>query len=184
MSSKSDIRRRFRRERYVLTTKSVGLWRQLLELEAVRDAKSWFTYVSAGSEVETHEMIRQLLVRGNIVCVPRVVGPQDIVAQRIHSFDELRLSEFGILAPPPGEAFRGAIDVCICPGIAFSENGDRLGSGRGYYDRYLSAHPPRITIGLAFECQIVKDLPVEPHDRPMDWIITERRIIHVDRASR
>lgn len=184
MSSKSDFRRRFLRERYVHTTKSVGLWRKLLELEAVRDARSWFTYVSAGSEVETHEMIRQLLVRGNIVCVPRVVGPQDIVAQQIHSFGELRLSEFRILAPPPGEAFRGGIDVCICPGIAFSENGDRLGSGRGYYDRYLSAHPPRITIGLAFECQIVKDLPAEPHDRPMDWIITERRIIHVDRASR
>jgi len=184
MPSKSDIRRRIRHHRDVHGTTSTEVWRKLLKLEAVRDAKSWFIYVSTGSEVETHEMIRQLLVRGNIVCVPRVIGPQDIVAQQIHSFGELRLSEFGILAPPPGEAFRGGIDVCICPGIAFSENGDRLGSGRGYYDRYLSAHPPRITIGLAFECQIVKDLPAEPHDRPMDWIITERRIIHVDRASR
>ena len=55
MPSKSDIRRRIRHNRDVHGTTSTEVWRKLLELEAVRDAKSWFIYVSAGSEVETHE---------------------------------------------------------------------------------------------------------------------------------
>jgi 5-formyltetrahydrofolate cyclo-ligase len=179
--SKNSIRRPIRERRDAIggaphAAATEQICAGLLKLDVLRDVRNWFVYVSANSEVGTHELIRTLLSRGNIVTVPRVTGPQEIIAQQITSF--------AILAPPPGEAFRGGIDVCICPGIAFSENGDRLGSGRGYYDRYLSAHPPRITIGLAFECQIVKDLPAEPHDRSMDWIITERRIIHVDRASR
>ena len=187
MASKNEIRRNVRRIRDdhgPSAAASDEVCARLLGLEAVRDAKAWFIYASTGGEVGTHDLIRNLLARGDIVAVPRVIGPQDIVAQQIYSFDELRLSEFGILAPPPGDLYTGAIDVCICPGIAFTERGDRLGSGRGFYDRFLSAHSPRLAIGLAFECQLVTDLPVEIHDRRMDWIVTERREIQIVRASR
>jgi 5-formyltetrahydrofolate cyclo-ligase len=61
--------------------------------------------------------------------------------------------------------------------VAFTERGERLGAGRGYYDRYLAAHPPRLAIGFALECQIVPELPMELHDRRMDFVITEKRIL-------
>ena len=151
---------------------------ELLGLDVVRDAKTWFVYVSYGVEVGTHKMIHTLLAQSNIVCVPRIIGSESMNAQQIRSFDELRLGQFGILAPPPGEQNLGIVDVCICPGIAFTEQGERIGAGRGFYDRYLAAHPPRLAIGLAFECQLVPQLPLEIHDRRMDYVITEERIIH------
>ena len=104
MASKNEIRRNIRQIRddhSPSAAASAEICSRLLGLEAVRDAKAWFIYASAGSEVGTHDLIRILLARGDIVAVPRVIGPQDIVAQQIHSFDELRLSEFGILAPAP-----------------------------------------------------------------------------------
>ncbi|HZZ26591.1 MAG TPA: 5-formyltetrahydrofolate cyclo-ligase, partial [Pirellulales bacterium] len=110
-------------------------------------------------------------------------GLGEMVAQQIHSFDELQLDEFGILSPSPDEAFVGSIDVCICPGVAFTEVGERLGAGGGFYDRYLATQPPRLVIGLAFECQLVPELPLELHDRRMDYIITENRVMHVSHST-
>ena len=182
MSSKSAIRKEIRgvrdafdaQERAVASAK---IQQQLLALDAVRDAAAWFVYASYGSEVETHDLIRALLDRGDIVTVPRIVGSGEMIARQIHSFQQLRLGEFGILAPATGEAYSGTIDVCICPGLAFNEVGHRLGSGRGFYDRYLSTNSPRLAIGLALECQIRRDLRTELHDRPMDFVITEKRVI-------
>jgi 5-formyltetrahydrofolate cyclo-ligase len=107
-----------------------------------------------------------------------------MIARQIQSFDELQLSEFGIRAPPSGDSYRGIIDVCVCPGLAFSETGDRIGGGLGFYDRYLAHQPPRVAIGLVLERMVKPWLPVDSHDRRMDYVVTENRVIHVDRASR
>jgi len=152
---------------------------KLLDLDAVRDAKTWFVYVSSASEVGTHELIRTLLALGYTVAVPRIVSSESMIARQLHAWEDLHLGEFGILAPPPGDSFSGTIDVCICPGVAFTTRGERLGAGGGFYDRYLAAHPPRLAIGLAFECQLVQQLPLELHDRRMDFVITEKRVIRV-----
>ena len=182
--SKTEIRRELRARRNALEPASrisaaVNIHTRLVDLDAVRDAKTWFTYVSSGSEVGTHDLIHTLLARGCTVTAPLVVGPDTMIARQIHAFEELHLGEFGILAPSPGEPFGGAIDVCICPGVAFTERGERLGAGRGFYDRYLAAHPPRLAIGLSFECQLVPELPLELHDRRMDFVITEMRVIQI-----
>ena len=182
MSSKSEIRKEIRAIRDSIDARSMAdagakIRQQLLALDAVRDAAAWFVYASYGSEVETHDLIHALLVRGDTVTIPRIVGSGEMIARQIQVFEELRLGEFGILAPPAGDAYSGTIDVCICPGLAFSEAGRRLGSGRGFYDRYLAANSPRLAIGLALECQIRDDFPEELHDRPMDYVITENRVI-------
>src|SRR5262249_40926667 len=151
---------------------------RLLALPAIRDAKSWFIYVSTGSEVQTHSLIGTLLARGNIVTVPLVTGPDQMVPCRIQSLEDLHPGEFGILAPPRkpsavSEAHSEFIEVCVCPAVAFTERGERLGWGRGFFDRYLAARPPELAIGLAYECQIVPQLPQEIHDRPVDFLVTE-----------
>jgi 5-formyltetrahydrofolate cyclo-ligase len=70
-------------------------------------------------------------------------------------------------------------DMVFCPGIAFDLKGVRIGHGEGYYDRFLSKLKGAVKIGLAFEVQIYDELPVEPHDVLMDYIITEERIIQI-----
>jgi 5-formyltetrahydrofolate cyclo-ligase len=180
--SKQSVREQIRNQRKVLAsdfvaTASAAIGKTLLELPAVRDARSWFIYVSYGAEVSTHELIRSLLAQAKTIAVPRIAGVTEMIAQPIQSIDELQRGEFGILAPPLGDVLKDQIDVCICPGIAFTEQGQRLGSGRGYYDRFIAAHSPRLLIGLAYEIQIVSELPLEMHDRPMDYVITQQRII-------
>jgi 5-formyltetrahydrofolate cyclo-ligase len=183
MSTKTEIRQQIRAMRSSLDdaqqAAAAGIVQsQLLSLPAIRDGKIWFVYVSARGEISTRSLIEALIARGDAVTVPLVVGSDKIIPRQIHSLGELRLGEFGILAPPPGEPYLHAIDVCVCPGVAFSERGDRLGSGRGFYDRYLAANPPRLAIGLAFDVQVVPELPSEEQDRRMDYIITEKRVIH------
>ena len=182
MPSKPELRREAKKIRASLDARTLHAANQkirerLLTLEAVRDATIWFVYASTDDEIDTHDLIRELLLRGDVVAAPRVVGAEQMAAQCIDSFDELRLGEFGILAPPPGKAYEGPIDVCVCPGLAFSEQGHRLGSGGGYYDRFLAIHRPRLAIGLALEKFVVRELPEEPHDRKMDFVITEERVI-------
>lgn len=62
-------------------------------------------------------------------------------------------------------------------GMGFTENGVRLGKGGGYYDRYLETHPGHKTIALAYEFQILHELPAEPYDKSVDMIVTEKRVI-------
>jgi 5-formyltetrahydrofolate cyclo-ligase len=80
---------------------------------------------------------------------------------------------YGIPAPPDGPE-ASSLDVILCPGLAFTRDGRRLGQGGGYYDRILPRFPQARTIGIAFPCQIVDDLPWESHDRRMDAILTPR----------
>ncbi len=76
---------------------------------------------------------------------------------------------------PPDE-----VDVVICPGLAFDPHGGRLGRGAGYYDALLaSLRPDAVKVGLTVERRLVPEVPMDEHDVPMDWIVTERRVIEV-----
>ncbi len=68
------------------------------------------------------------------------------------------------------------IDLIIVPGVAFDKSGYRLGYGGGYYDSLLTIYP-KPSIGLSYECQLVDEVPCDPHDQPVDKIITEQQII-------
>ena len=76
---------------------------------------------------------------------------------------------------PPLEAEDAAIDVAFVPLLGFTAEGHRLGQGGGHYDRLLSANPEIIPIGLAWDCQLVDALPLEPHDRALRGVITPTR---------
>jgi 5-formyltetrahydrofolate cyclo-ligase len=76
-----------------------------------------------------------------------------------------------------------ALDCVVLPGVAFSEDGLRLGRGGGYYDATLALVPRAPRIGIAYDVQIVPSLPREPHDAPMDAVVTERRTLRFARES-
>lgn len=87
------------------------------------------------------------------------------------------------LAPDPYGAFQPPADaallvpeVMFCPLLGFTAQGDRIGYGAGFYDRWLTDHPPLLAIGLAWDCQRVDELPLEPHDRPLHAVVTATRI--------
>lgn len=143
-------------------------------------------YMDFGDEVQTASFLWNLLEEGreNSFVVP-FCQDAELEAWRIFSPEELEPGIFGI--PEPTVALRAeperfvspeSLDFVLVPGLAFDENGRRLGRGKGYYDRFLARlDPTALTVALAFECQMFDRIPVDEHDRPVSAIVTENRTI-------
>lgn len=146
-------------------------------LPIFQTAESVFAFVSYDTEVDTHPLIDMLLDTGRRLAVPRIVDKITMLSVRITAWDDLQPDRLGILAPVETTPDPGPFDIVITPGVAFTETGARLGYGRGYYDRWFQQHPGGCKIALAFESQIVPQVPVDEYDVPVDLIVTERRLI-------
>ncbi len=142
---------------------------------AILEAKTVFLYLSFGSEVETLALTKKLLALGKEIAVPRC-DPQTktMTAVRLTDFQQLRPGSYGILEPAPDAPVisKEEIDLCLVPGLAFDQEGYRLGYGGGYYDKFLKDFSGK-KLGLAFlEC-LTDRLPREEFDLPVDAVITD-----------
>lgn len=143
-----------------------------------RDAECVCCYVSVRSEVSTAGIILRALESEKRVIVPKVFGT-DMRFFRIKSLtDDLERGTFGTLEPREGceEVDSADADVCLVPGVVFDEFGNRIGYGKGYYDRLLKTLPRAIpTLGLAYDCQVRERIPAAPEDVPVQFIVTPER---------
>ncbi len=103
--------------------------------------------------------------------LPKVTGPGEMKFLRVNETSSLSPGAYGILESDTGE-IEEEIEIFLCPGVAFTEQGRRLGQGGGFYDRYLSRFPDAGKIGICFREQLLDDLPGEDHDIQMDRVIT------------
>jgi 5-formyltetrahydrofolate cyclo-ligase len=156
-------------------------WNRLLPAEVVH------TYLAWRGEVATAELVVRLLGVGKKVAVPKV----NILHHVLENFYIQELNDavpgaFGISEPDPlfcKEARIEDLQLIIVPGVAFDRAGNRIGSGHGYYDRFLSqTSAPRV--GLAFRMQIIEKIPAGSHDQKMDFIVTEDEIIDCARQEK
>lgn len=150
---------------------------RLLALPVVQEAHSLFIFISYSSEVDTHPLISTLLEAGRRVAAPKIVDKTTMLAVPIRSWEELQPDRMGILTPTGNTPDDGPFNVAVTPGVAFTEAGERLGYGRGYYDRWFSRHSVDTKIAVCFEEQIVAAVPTDETDLPVDLIVTEKRII-------
>ena len=161
--------------------KSRKIENNLINLVQYKNSKTIMFYVSFNSEVNTHDMIREAL-RNKTVVIPKVAH-HEIEPSVIIDFDNLiPSSKFGILEPI--ETMKIAyknINLVLVPGIVFDEEGHRIGYGFGYYDKFLKKVPKAIKIGLVFDFQVIDRIPREMHDVPVDFIMTEERVIKCNR---
>lgn len=149
----------------------------VLCLESVKNAKCIMLYLSSFKEPDTFPLLGILLEKGINICVP--VSNTDtftITPSRVFSFDSLKKGAYGIYEPKEIISVpENKIDVALIPGIVFSRNGDRLGFGKGYYDRFLSKFQGA-KLGICYDFQIMDEIPVSEHDIKMDLIVSEKRI--------
>jgi 5-formyltetrahydrofolate cyclo-ligase len=126
-------------------------------------------------------MILESFYKKNIVVPISNKKDNTLTLSHLKSWEELSLGSYGILEPRT-EKIRKTnvedIDLIIVPGVAFDEKGNRLGHGKGFYDRLLKKTKATV-IGLAFEFQILENIPTDKNDVPVDMIITEKRIIRI-----
>lgn len=180
--SKNAIRKRILSRRDALSPSEVtSLSREVaghfLTSDPYAAAATLVLYSSIRSEVATFEIFAAAIQAGKRVLYPRTVGTTlEFVA--IKSLEALTASRFGICEPQSGEAVPlTEIDVLVLPGVAFDGQGIRLGYGLGCYDRALAAVARPTLVGLAYDFQLVPSLPREKHDVPVDFVVTERRIL-------
>jgi len=125
----------------------------------------------AGSSKEP-QLLQFISENPEIVCyLPRVLGPGAMAFFPVTHPVSLKKGAFGILEPT-GDNPATALDIILCPGLAFTTSGSRLGQGGGFYDRALTHFPGALRIGVAFSSQILPELPSEPHDLDMNFIVT------------
>ena len=138
---------------------------------AFRAANTILLYHSLGDEVDTHTFIKKWSSEKRIL-LPVVVG--DDLELRIYTGpDDMTTGSYGI-EEPTGEVFTdyAAIDFIAVPGVAFDRKGNRLGRGKGYYDRLLPRIPSACKAGICFPFQLVEEVPAESFDIRIDIIIT------------
>ena len=126
-------------------------------------------YSALPDEVQTQAFLEKWRHKKKII-LPTVVG-DDIIPVELAENTGFAVGDFNILEPQ-NEPYTGDYDLIVVPGVAFDRNGNRIGRGRGYYDRFLCKHLNVKRIGICFDFQLVDEVPTEPNDIKMDEVIS------------
>ena len=136
---------------------------------------TYLLYYSFDNEVKTDKLISLLQKKGKSVYLPVLNGNDRLGVGEFFSKDNLIRNRFGIFEPSK-PVDKDTFDIAVIPGVAFDKKCNRLGFGKGYYDRFLKNIETKLNIGLSYDLQIVDELPSEAHDEPMDIVLTETKI--------
>lgn len=148
---------------------------RLLAMPEYRDAGTVFCFAGARREVDTRPILRDALESGKVLCVPLYTGPGEMELRRITALEQLTPGSRGIPEPPPDSPALSpdGVDFAVLPCVTCDRLGRRLGRGGGCYDRFLS-HYRGAAVLLCRERLIREEIPVEPRDHPVPWVLTER----------
>jgi len=187
-ASKSTLRDRFRAYRRGLSEdewaeRSAAIRAQVRSLPELSAASTVHVYWPQVDhhEVDTRPLVRALNENGATVALPVVTAyppaAPEMEARRFPGAEQLTPNRWGIPEPATGrQVDPDAIDVVLVPALGAGRDGHRIGHGTGYYDAFLaSVHAPTVT--LVYEATLVDALPAEPHDQPVDVIVTESAVV-------
>lgn len=175
---KQEVRRLMReRKRAVPAEEKLRRSRVIMQrLEHTPDfatARVVLLYWSMADEVQTHEFVERWY-REKTLLLPCVQGDDLVLRQYTGPKCMVSGEQFGIGEPTGAEwTDLEAVQLIAVPGVAFDPEGNRMGRGRGFYDRLLKSTPNAVKIGLAYDFQMLDAIPTEPHDVRMDRVITD-----------
>ena len=183
--TKRELRSRMRSVRAVLPAsaraeRSRAAAERVMELAEYTGAQTIIGFSAIQKEIDPGDLLARARASGKTVGLPRVVG--DLLD--LHEFrdvSELEEGAFGVLEPAASAPVIAAdsVDLVIVPGLAFDTRGHRLGYGRAFYDRVLPQMARAFRVGIAYDFQIVMELPDDAHDVPMHAVVTDQRVLRV-----
>lgn len=158
--------------------KSAAILKRLYGLDAFLRAYKVGMYASIGSEVITYPLIGRAQILDKGVAFPEVTDKDksEMIFKYIMKVSDLKKGYMSIPEPKDSKTVMEHPDVLIIPLVAFDDKLNRVGYGKGFYDRYLSSHPEIVKIGLAYECQKTEEIDFSENDVKCDFIITEERV--------
>ena len=185
MGEKSAVRSEIAEKRLSLSSpdvvhKSDKVSENAIHLDFLRQAKVIAAYLPIKNEVQTRKIIGWLWRFGKKVCVP-VVKNSSMKFAELAIGSKMKENKFGIPEPVKKKFIdQKKVGAFLVPGVAFSPDGHRIGSGKGFYDRFFSGSKIKgKKVGLAFDFQIVDSISPEAHDVKMDYVVTESKVIKV-----
>lgn len=184
METKKDIRKKIFAARKACTDSQVEEWsrditRRVIALPAFKRAERILAYADYNHEVITRYLIEEAWNAGKEVAVPKVVG-KDMIFYHLKDFAQLKPGYYGIPEPEEGESVQWDEALMIMPGVAFDRENHRVGYGGGFYDRFLEKHPSLERVAVAFDFQILPQVPTEPTDIFPQIIVTEKETFYLD----
>lgn len=184
--TKSEIRNFIKENKLNMTSSEIkayscSITNKLLNTYEYKISSTIFCYVSYNQEVLTRDIIIHSFNLNKKVAVPKILG-NTMRFYYIDNFEELKPGTLNILEPiTMNVAIPNEMEdnLVIVPGVAFDETLNRIGYGKGYYDRFFLKYNniPMFKVGLGYDMQVLKGLPVETHDIKLDQIITQSKII-------
>lgn len=173
---KKELRRHIREQKRAMTeeqivTASEKLGQLFADSELYRQAKTIYGYLPYNQEVRTVPMLQRALADGKQVAVPKVYGDE---MKFIYLTDLSRVESGYAGIPEPVDDGPVADDptaLVLMPGLAFDQQGRRIGYGGGFYDRFLAEEPNHPTLALCYSFQMVETIPTEEFDVPVDCVL-------------
>ena len=166
----------------LIAIQSDNMAKQLYSWPVYQQAKVIMLFLSMPDEPQMMNMIEHAWRQGKTVCVPHMrqqFGLMD--AARIDNMDGLVRGRFNLMVPDPTNLSLvdpGLIDVIVVPAVAYDYDGNRLGMGAGYYDRFIPHALKAVLIGAIWSSQIVDRVPCSQYDQPVNYLLVEDAIIH------
>jgi len=173
---KAELRRKIREQKRAMTeaeieSRSAQLGELFAKSKLYLEAETIYGYLPYNQEVRTVPMLERALKDGKKVAVPKVYGD----TMKFIYLEDLTQVEKGYAGiPEPAADAPVAEDptaLVLMPGLAFTKNGDRMGYGGGFYDRFLAEEPNHPTLALCYAFQMVEQLPTEEYDIPVDLVL-------------
>jgi len=183
--SKALLRARFRNMEQNRPADSVAMasraiYEKLIAMEVFQKAQCIGAFLSLPTEVHTNEIIHACWEQGSTVCVPYYIPEKKYYGMsRLDPSAPIQMKKWNVREPEnPDPVDPGQLDLILVPAMAFDVHGVRLGHGGGHYDRLL-LNVKGFRLGIAFQDQVVDELPREPHDQCVQAILTEQKLIEV-----
>ncbi|MFH0820582.1 MAG: 5-formyltetrahydrofolate cyclo-ligase [Candidatus Peregrinibacteria bacterium] len=161
--------------------KDNAIAQKIESLKAFQTSRNVLFYYSVKGEVDTLNLIQRYLGKKTIY-LPVIRNDEEFHAIELHDFQELKKGLKGI-PEPTGKNEAKSLDLILIPGVAFDPQGHRIGTGKGYYDRFLKRYSDALKVGLAYREQIVENCPQDPYDVAMDLIVTDERLYLINQPS-
>jgi 5-formyltetrahydrofolate cyclo-ligase len=157
---------------------------QLFEFPNFMEAVKTLLYLNRSNEVDSRQILKRCKQAAKQIILPFFnASANGVQLYKINDLKaDLKAGPGNVFEPNPGRCklFNiNDIDIAIIPGVAFDEKGARLGDGSGHYDRFIPRLPATVRkVAVAFEEQLISSVPMESHDKYVDIIITDKRIIY------
>lgn len=186
MMNKKEIRKLIKEKREALTLDyiekgSLKIFEKLKNEKEFFKAKNILSYMDFKNEVQTGEINKFIEENGKSLILPRVIDTEKMIA--IKNEGKFSKSLFGNMEPL-GDEYLEEIDLIIVPGVAFDKFGNRIGFGRGYYDRFFEKYPNAKRIAIAFEIQVITEkIEADIFDKKVDMLITEENIYKFNKEN-